>query len=121
MALLRAIDAVEGARGKLKGDEKYGADIVAAALCAPAKQIAENAGEDGDIVVEEVLAKSGNFGYNAATGEYGNLVKMEIIDPALVVRTALQNGASVAGLMLTTNVLITEKKDDHDAEAGAVA
>jgi chaperonin GroEL len=120
VALLRSIDAVEELRGKLKGDEKYGADIVAEALKSPARQIAENSGDDGDIVVEEILSKSGNFGFNASTGEYGNLVKMEIIDPALVVRTALQNGASVAGLMLTTNVLVTDKKDDEDAESGAV-
>ncbi len=122
VALLRAIEAVEAVRGKLKGDEKHGADIVAEAIKAPMRQIASNAGEDGDIVVDEVLAKSSkNFGYNAATAEYGDMVKMEIIDPAKVVRTALLHGASVAGLMLTTNVLVTEVEDDEEPVEGAVS
>jgi chaperonin GroEL len=116
VAFLRAIDAVEKQRGRSKGDEKIGCDIVKDALVAPLRQIVANSGDDGDIVVEEVLAKKGSAGYNAATGEYVDMLKAGIIDPALVARTALQNAASVAGLMLTTNVLVTEIEDD-DAPA----
>jgi chaperonin GroEL len=121
VAYLRAIPAVEAAKAKARGDEKLGFDIVARALRSPLWQIAANSGEDGDIVVEAVEAKKGSFGYNAETGEYLDLVKAGIIDPALVARTALQNAASVAGLMLTTNVLVTEVKDDQDAVEGAVS
>jgi chaperonin GroEL len=121
VAFIRAIDAVEKAKSKAKGDDKIGFDIVAEALEVPLRQIVANGGEDGFLVVEEVKAKKGNNGYNAATSEYIDLVKAGIIDPALVSRTALQNAASVAGLMLTTNVLVTELKDDDEAIDGAVA
>ncbi|MDX1565703.1 MAG: chaperonin GroEL, partial [Phycisphaeraceae bacterium] len=104
---LRAIAAVEAARSKAKGDEKLGYDIIAAALEAPTRQIVENGGVDGDVVVEKVKDSKGNQGYNAATGEYVDLVKAGIIDPALVSRTALLNAASVSALMLTTNVMVT--------------
>ena len=114
VTFLRALPAVEAARGKAKGDEKIGCDIIADAILAPLRQIVANSGEDGDIVVEELLGKKGNQGFNAATGEYCDLVKAGIIDPALVARTALQNAASVAGLMLTTNVLVTEIEDDEE-------
>ena len=122
VAFLRAIPAVEKAREKLKGDARVGADIVIRALASPLRQIVENSGKDGDIVVEEVLSRKGNAGYNAATGEYVDMVKAGIIDPALVARTALTNAASVAGLMLTTNVLITElgDKDAQKATDAAV-
>jgi chaperonin GroEL len=121
VSFLRAIDAVENARSKAKGDAKLGYDIVAAALEAPLRQIVENAGEDGHVVVEQVLSSKGNQGYNAATAKYVDMVKAGIIDPALVSRTALQNGASVAGLMLTTNVLVTDLEDDEQPVAGAVS
>ena len=121
VAYLRAIPAVEAAKAKARGDEKLGCEIVARALRAPLWQIAVNSGEDGDIVVEAVEAKKGSFGYNAETGQYIDLVKAGIIDPALVARTALQNAASVAGLMLTTNVLITEVKEDKDPVEGSVS
>ncbi|MCX5659612.1 MAG: chaperonin GroEL [Planctomycetota bacterium] len=121
VAFLRAIPAVEAAKAKAKGDEKQGFDIVVAALRSPLRQIVENAGEQGDVVVDEVQTRKGNNGYNAATGEYVDMVKAGIIDPALVARTALINGASVAGLMLTTSVLITELKDDKEATAGALS
>ena len=120
-SFLRAIGAVNEARGKAKGDEKIGYDIIAAALEAPTRQIADNAGVDGDVVVEKVKELSGNKGYNAATGEYIDLVKAGVIDPALVSRTALQNAASVAALMLTTNVMITDLKEDADATVEAVS
>jgi chaperonin GroEL len=117
---IRAIPAVEAARSKARGDEKLGYDIILKALEAPARQIAENAGVDGDVVVESIKELKGNHGYNAATGQYIDMVKAGIIDPALVSRTALINAASVAGLMLTTNVLITELKDDAQPVEGAV-
>ncbi|MEX0655810.1 MAG: chaperonin GroEL [Phycisphaeraceae bacterium] len=121
VAFIRAIEAVDKGRAKARGDEKLGYEIVAAALEAPLRQIVENSGADGHIVVEQVKDKKGNHGYNAATAEFGDLVKMGIIDPALVARTALQNGASVAGLMLTTNVLVTEFDEEEDLVEGAVS
>ncbi|MBL8887578.1 MAG: chaperonin GroEL [Phycisphaerales bacterium] len=124
VALLRTQDAILKAAGKAKGDEKLGFDIVSRAVEACAKQIAENAGFDGDLVVEKVKegGKGGNsFGFNSATGEYTDLVKDGIIDPALVAKTALINAASVAGLMLTTDVLITDLKEEQEVATGATA
>src|SRR5438477_780430 len=122
VAFLRAIEAVENAKGKAKGDEKIGFDIIIAALRSPAKQIAENAGEDGDVVVDEIMSnKNPNWGYNAATDEYVDMLKAGIIDPTKVARTALLNAASVSGLALTTDVLVTELKEkDANLVAGAV-
>jgi chaperonin GroEL len=124
VAFLRAIEAVENGKRQAKGDEKIGFDIVAAALRSPAKQIAENAGEDGDVVVDQIMSnKNPNYGYNAATDEYVDMLKAGIIDPTKVARTALLNAASVSGLALTTEVLITELKDgkeDSNAVTGAV-
>jgi chaperonin GroEL len=111
---LRALKEVEKARAKAKGDEKIGFDIVVQALQAPTAQIADNSGQPGDVVVAELLEKldgSKNIGYNANTGEYVDMFKAGIVDPAKVARTALEMAASVAGLMLTTNVLITEVKE----------
>ena len=121
VALIRAIEAVNNARNRARGDEKLGHAVIAAALQTPLRQIAQNAGVDGHIVVDKVLQKKGNNGYNAATDQYCDLVKAGIIDPALVTRTALQNAASVAGLMLTTNVLITELKDDAKPVDGSIS
>jgi chaperonin GroEL len=121
VALIRAIEAVDAERNKAKGDEKLGCDIIAAALEAPLRQIVENAGSDGDVVVEAVKEKTGNHGYNAATGEYVDMVRAGIIDPALVTRTALLNAASVAGLMLTTDVMVTDLEDEEEIVEGAVA
>ena len=91
-------------------DQKVGINIVRRAIQAPARQIAENAGEDGAVVVGKIVDKDDYaFGYNAATGEYGNLVKQGVIDPAKVVRTALQDAASVAGLLITTEAMVAEK------------
>src|SRR5688572_24123733 len=123
VAFLRAIEAVENAKRQAKADEKIGFDILVEALQAPARQIAENAGEDGEVVVAEILEnKSATFGYNAATGEYVDMFKAGIIDPAKVAKTALLNAASVAGLALTTDVMLTELKDSEETEqvAGAV-
>jgi chaperonin GroEL len=122
---LRAIQQVQKARAKAKGDEKIGFDIVASALKAPTAQIVENSGEPGDVVVAQLLEKlqkDKNIGYDANTAKFVNMFKAGIIDPAKVARTALQNAASVAGLMLTTNVLITdlEEKDEEPVQ-GAVS
>ncbi len=115
VALLRSQVAVLDARKKGKGDEKLGFDIIAEALEAPIMQIAMNSGASGDLVVEKVKELPTNHGFNAATHEYGDLVKQGIIDPALVAKSALINAASVAGLMLTTNVMVSEFKDDAEA------
>ncbi|MFQ5423214.1 MAG: chaperonin GroEL [Phycisphaerae bacterium] len=114
VALLRCIAPIEADATKAKGDERTGMNIVAKALQAPTRQIAVNAGKDGGVVVAQILEKNGNFGYDARSDEFCDLVKSGIIDPTKVVRTALQNAASVAGLLLTTNVMITELKKDKD-------
>jgi chaperonin GroEL len=122
VAFLRAIAAVESAKGKAKGDEKIGFDIIAEALRSPARQIADNAGEDGEVVVARILEnKSESYGYNAATGEYGDMYKMGVIDPTKVARTALLNAASAIGLALTTDVLVTELKEKKGEPAEPVA
>mgnify|MGYP003336432944 FL=1 len=121
VSFLRAIDSITESRRKGKGDERFGYDIVAEALEAPAHRIASNAGVDGDLVVSKVREAKGGKGFNAASGEYVDLVKAGIIDPALVATTALSNAASVAGLMLTTDVVLTELKDDEDPVQGSVS
>jgi chaperonin GroEL len=122
VVFLRAIEAVENAKAKARGDEKVGFDIIAQALRSPAKQIADNAGDDGDVIVDEIMNnKNPNWGYDAATGQFVDMLKAGIIDPAKVARTALQNAASVAGLALTTDVLITELKEKKGEETKPVA
>jgi len=116
VALIRAAAAVEKAKGKLKGDEKYGADIIAKAIEFPLRTIAENAGYDGGVVVEEVRENKGGYGFNAKTGEYEDLTKSGIFDPAKVVKSALQNAASVAGLLLTVDTMVTEFKADGEGK-----
>jgi chaperonin GroEL len=121
VALLRAADAVQGIVKKLEGDEKYGAEIVARALEKPVRTIGENSGVDGAVVADEVRVrgeKSPNIGYNANTGEYVDMYKAGIIDPTKVTKSALQNAASIASLMLTTEVLVT--KVDEDEPGGKV-
>ena len=112
VALLRSKESVEKVRGA-KGDEKIGVDIVFRALSAPIKQIAENSGIDGAVVADEVSQKPVNTGFDAYSGKYVDMFKAGIIDPLKVVRTALQNAASIAGLLLTTETLVTDfEKDD---------
>ncbi|WP_437204979.1 chaperonin GroEL [Planctomicrobium sp. SH664] len=107
VALLRAIEAVQKVKGK--GDEQIGVEIIARALEAPARQIAGNCGEDGSVIADEVKNQAeATHGWNAATGKYGDMYKAGVIDPAKVVKSALRNAASIAGLMLTTQVLITK-------------
>jgi chaperonin GroEL len=109
VALIRSLSALAQLK-TANDDQRVGINIVRRALHAPARQIAENAGEDGAVVVGKIVDKDDYaFGYNAATGEYGNLVKQGVIDPAKVVRTALQDAASVAGLLITTEAMVAEK------------
>jgi chaperonin GroEL len=123
VVFLRAIAEVEKARARARGEEKIGFDIVINALKAPTMQIVENCGEKGDVIVAQLLEKGKNIGYDANTGQFVDMFKAGIIDPAKVAKTALEMAASVAALMLTTNVLVTELKDkDKDEEpiAGSV-
>jgi chaperonin GroEL len=116
VALLRCQAAVDGL--ELEGDEKVVALIVQRALEEPMRQLANNAGDEGATVVQNVRAKKGNVGYNAATGDYEDLFKVGVLDPAKVTRTALQNAASIAGLLLTTEVLIADIPEPEKAPAG---
>ncbi|MBM3730769.1 MAG: chaperonin GroEL [Actinobacteria bacterium] len=111
VALLRSQAAVLECAGKLTGDEATGAKLVARSLEGPLKQIAENAGMEGGVVVEKVKSLKGNQGLNAATGEYEDLVKLGVIDAAKVTRSALQNAASIAALFLTTEAVIADKPE----------
>jgi chaperonin GroEL len=112
VVFLRCIPEVTKGKSKAKGDEKIGFDILCGALKSPTRQIVDNSGLHGDVIVEQLLEKSDSTGFDANTGEFVDMFKAGIIDPAKVARTALQNAASVAGLMLTTNVIITDIKDD---------
>jgi len=117
VALLRA----QAALSKLKvdrEDEQIGVQILQRALEHPIRQIAENAGAEGSIVVEKVRNGKGGFGYNAQTDEYEDLIKAGVIDPTKVVRTALQNAASIAGLLLTTEAVVVEIPEEAPAAGG---
>src|SRR4051812_23898327 len=116
VALLRAIKAVEGIVAE--GDVRVGVNIVRRALEEPARQIAVNAGEEGSVVVKQLLSTNGNSGYNAATGKYEDLVAAGVIDPAKVTKTALINAASIAGLMLTTEAMVSEIKEKDEKGGG---
>src|SRR5581483_1769438 len=107
VALLRAQKALDNLKD-LEGDEKIGVQIVRRAIEEPTRQLADNAGAEGALVVEEVKKRKGNEGYDVSTGEYTDLVKAGIVDPTKVTRSALQNAASIAGLLLTTEALVTE-------------
>jgi chaperonin GroEL len=116
VALLRAIPAVDQVVGE--GDVRVGINIVRRALEEPARQIANNAGEEGSVVVKQLLAGSGNSGFNAATGKHEDLVAAGVIDPAKVTKTALLNAASIAGLMLTTEAMVSEIKEKEEKGGG---
>ena len=108
VALLRASDVLKKVRTQ-NDDQKTGVEIVRKALSWPARQIAINAGEDGSVIVGKIMEKDQyGFGFDAQSGEYGNLVSKGIIDPTKVVRTALQDAASVAGLLITTEAMVAE-------------
>jgi chaperonin GroEL len=115
-ALLLVVPAVEKLANTLEGDERLGASIVLRALEEPVRYIAENSGHDGAVVAEEVKTKGGSYGFNANTGEYVDMFKSGIVDPTKVTRTALQNAASISGLMLTTEAMITSIKEDDNGK-----
>jgi chaperonin GroEL len=119
VAVLRCMDALDSAAKKLKGDQKTGVDIVKRALWSPIKQIAENAGLDGSIVAQKVAeGKDTNFGYNALTAEYGDMIKMGVLVPTKVERVALQNASSIASLLLTTDAVVSEIKEEKKPMPG---
>ncbi len=116
VALIRAGKAIDGL--SLEGDEKIGASIVKVAIEYPLRQLCENAGVEGSVVVKEVLSSDGNSGYNVATETYEDLVKAGVVDPTKVTRSALQNAASIAGLLLTTECMITDLPEEKPAAGG---
>ena len=118
VALLRSIEAVEKRAKDLTGDEKIGARIVIRALEEPTRQIVANAGAEGSVIINDLKAKGGNYGYNASSEKVEDMLKAGIIDPTKVTKNALQNAASVAGLMLTTEALVSEIKEKDKAPAG---
>jgi len=117
VALVRALQAVEGLRGDNE-DQNVGLLILQRALTAPLRQISGNAGEDGSVVLDKVRNGKGNFGFNAGNGEYGDMLEMGIIDPAKVTRSALQAAGSVAGLMITTEAMVSEIPEEKPAMGG---
>ena len=117
IALLRAAASLSGL--ELAGDQETGLNIVRRSLLSPVRAIAENAGMEGSVVVAKVQEGEGNYGFNAATTEYGDMLEEGVVDPTKVVRSALQNASSIAGLLLTTETLITEIEEPPDAAAAA--
>jgi chaperonin GroEL len=115
VALIRAVAALDSVKGD-NPDQQHGISIARRAMEEPLRQIVENAGDEPSVVVNNVAKESGNYGYNAATGEYGDMISMGILDPTKVTRSALQNAVSVAGLMITTEAMVAElPKDDAPA------
>ncbi len=114
VALIRALSALEGLEGS-NDDQNVGIHILRRALEEPLRQIVINAGEDGSVILNKVKEGKGDFGYDASTGEYGNLMKLGIIDPTKVARAALQNATSISGLLLTTEAMVTEAPRDEPA------
>jgi chaperonin GroEL len=117
VALIRCISAIEAVKGA-NDDEQIGVDIIKRAVEGPLRSLAANAGVEGSLIVQEVKKRKGNEGYNVATGEYEDLVKAGVVDPKKVTRSALQNAASIAGLLLTTECLITDAPEKDKAPAG---
>jgi chaperonin GroEL len=121
VALVRALQAIKGLKGDNE-DQNVGITIACRAMEAPLRQIVANAGEEASVVLAKVAEGKGNFGYNAATGQFGDMIEMGILDPTKVSRTALQNAASIAGLMITTEAMVAElpKKDEPAMPAGGM-
>jgi chaperonin GroEL len=117
VALLRAQLAIDKLRGG-SDDEKTGRQIVRRALEEPIRQIAVNAGAEGGVVVERVRSETGGMGFNAQTGQFEDLIAAGVIDPAKVVRSTVQNAASIAALLLTTEALVAERKEEKSAAHG---
>jgi chaperonin GroEL len=120
VALLRALSALKDLKGANE-DQNHGITITRRAMEAPLREIVTNAGEEPSVVLNNVVAGTGNYGYNAQTGEYGDMVAMGILDPTKVTRSALQNAASIAGLMITTEAMVAEApKKDEPAMGGGM-
>ena len=119
VALVRALQSVEGLVGDNE-DQNVGIALLLRAVTTPLRQIVANAGEEASVVLDKIRAGEGNFGFNAATGEYGDMIEMGILDPAKVTRTALQAAGSVAGLMITTEAMVTELADEGGAPGGGM-
>jgi len=119
VALVRALQSVEGLVGDNE-DQNVGIALLLRAVTTPLRQIVSNAGEEASVVLDKIRAGEGNFGFNAATGEYGDMIEMGILDPAKVTRTALQAAGSVAGLMITTEAMVTEQADEGGAPGGGM-
>jgi chaperonin GroEL len=119
VALVRALQKVEGLKGD-NDDQNVGIGILLKAATAPLRQIVANAGEEASVILDKVKAGKGNYGFNAATGEYGDMIAMGILDPAKVTRTAIQAAGSVAGLMITTECMITELPAEGGAPMGGM-
>ena len=117
VALVRTIDSVAKVKGD-NADQDAGVKAVLKALEAPLRQIVDNGGDDASVVLNEVRNNDGTFGYNAGTGEYGDMIEMGILDPTKVARTALQHAASIASLIITTEAMITEAPQDAPAGGG---
>ncbi len=117
VALVRALQKVEGLKGDNE-DQDVGISLLLKAACTPLRQIVENAGEEPSVILDKVKVGKGNYGFNAATGEYGDMIKMGILDPAKVTRTAIQAAGSVAGLMITTEAMVAEKPEEKGAGGG---
>jgi len=119
VALVRALQSVEGLVGDNE-DQNVGIALLLRAVTTPLRQIVANAGEEASVVLDKIRAGEGNFGFNAATGEYGDMIEMGILDPAKVTRTAIQAAGSVAGLMITTEAMVTELADEGGAPGGGM-
>jgi len=119
VALVRALQSVEGLVGDNE-DQNVGIALLLRAVTTPLRQIVTNAGEEASVVLDKIRAGEGNFGFNAATGEYGDMIEMGILDPAKVTRTAIQAAGSVAGLMITTEAMVTELADEGGAPGGGM-
>ncbi|PCJ24476.1 MAG: chaperonin GroEL [SAR86 cluster bacterium] len=119
VALIRALMKVEGLTGDNE-DQNVGISLLLKAVTTPLRQIVANAGEEASVVLDKVKSGKGNYGFNAATGEYGDMIKMGILDPAKVTRTAIQAAGSVAGLMITTEAMVTERPQEPGAAGGGM-
>ena len=117
VALIRALQKIKDLKG-INHDQDVGISIARRAMEEPLRQIVANGGDEASVVLNKVSEGTGNFGYNVATGEYGDMVAMGILDPAKVTRSALQNAASVAGLMITTEAMVAEEPKQDSAGAG---
>ncbi len=118
VALIRAEEGVRKALDGLEGDVMIGASLVLTALSSPIRQIASNAGYEGSVIVEKVRGSKGANGFNAATGEFEDMLKAGVVDPLKVTRSALQNAASIAAILLTTEVLVVDKPEEEPADDG---